>query len=82
MTKVWRCCGVEVRSCYGVELRSCCGVELRSCCGVELLRRGGVALVAVLRRGGCHGVAAWKVLWRGVLAGWERENEMRRRKMK
>jgi hypothetical protein len=47
-----------------------------------VLRRGGVALVAVLRRGGCYGAAAWKVLWRGGLAGGERENEMRRRRMK
>uniref|UniRef100_A0A2N9G5N1 Uncharacterized protein n=1 Tax=Fagus sylvatica TaxID=28930 RepID=A0A2N9G5N1_FAGSY len=48
--------------------------------GVAVLRCGGVVLVAVLRRGGCYGVAAWKVLWRGGLAGGERENEMRRRK--
>ena len=46
--------------------------------------------VAVLRRGGCYGaaawrvlgVAAWKVLWRGGLAGRERENEIRRKRMK
>ena len=58
------------------------GAELLRRGAAELLRRGAAELVAVLRRGGCHGVAAWKVLWRGVLAGWERENEMRRRKMK
>jgi hypothetical protein len=51
---------------------------------VAVLLRGGVAMlrlvgVALLRRGGCHGVAAWKVLWRGGLAGGEREKEMRRK---
>ena len=39
-----------------------------------MLRLGGVALVAVLQCGGCYGVAAWKVLWHGGLAGGEREN--------
>ena len=48
--------------------------------GVAVLRLGGVALVAVLQRGGCYGIAAWKVLWHGGLAGGERENEIRRRR--
>ena len=48
--------------------------EVWRCCGVEG--------VTVLWRGGCYGVAAWKVLWRGGLAGRERENEIRRKRMK
>uniref|UniRef100_A0A2N9EQZ5 Secreted protein n=1 Tax=Fagus sylvatica TaxID=28930 RepID=A0A2N9EQZ5_FAGSY len=47
---------------------------MRRCARSAVLRRGGVALVAAWQCGGCCGVAAWKALWHGGLAGGEREN--------
>uniref|UniRef100_A0A2N9EZ22 Uncharacterized protein n=1 Tax=Fagus sylvatica TaxID=28930 RepID=A0A2N9EZ22_FAGSY len=50
--------------------------------GAAACRGGAGGGMAAWRTRGCCDVAAWKVLWRGGLAGGERENEMRRGRMK
>ena len=62
------CGGVAVEIDACVEGWRCYGLEGRRCCVMAAWR--------VLRRGSLEGVVG---LWRGGLAGGERENEMRGR---